>query len=1237
MFKKIRSTVLSFAAAVSVAGMNLSVFAWPAAYSEEVSSTASGTNKISAAPINDATAAAAQEGETYINAFDTSSFAPVSADYDENYPVSYDMREYGLVSGIKNQGDNGTCWAFASAGLLETQLIRNNPLIDISEWHLAYFNFHGEGAMEPEGGLQFYNAGGHPTFSTAAFAQGIGPVSERVLPYETPQDDIDDSLRYQSEYRLRESLVLNSYSNSKVADYNNIRFSVNQIKHFITQDSCVSVDFRYENSYNPATCAQYCDTKKTPNHAVIIIGWDDSFDKNNFLTAPENDGAWLCKNSWGDDWGDNGCFWISYEDRSLTDTNCMFLESADVYDHNYQYDTLAYTASITADNENRNSSYMANIFTAEDDDYVTAVGLYTTDNNACYEINVCTGLTDDKNPLSGKTYNCTSGTQTYAGYHTVTLDEPVRINKGEKFSVTAKLTNPQIPYPIPVEASVILGDNKIGINSSGISREKIYESSAAGESFISSNGTKWTDTKGLTLETTYENPILTDFNVVYYVGNVCLKAFTSSEGLVKFSRDSGPVAFGDTVELSSDFDGVIYYTTDGSVPDTDSTVYSGPVVIDEETDITAALCSDGTMGQPVTRHYTHAASLLTSITVNDTVMDLGSIDNPNTQLSYNLEGTGDSVVLFPTGQGSISVNSSSAKSGHDTEPILVRNGYTKIKISSSEPGKKNTEYTLTVFKNYASVDYINEMILFDEETTVVSAPDGHIFRDKDSISSYLGQSLTVCANSQSYELLLTKRIDLTQALGTPSILYGVEAVTNIFSVSGSMQFSAYPNMASPSPISSRKFNILSDSYFKVYPDSDKELYFQIPATETSPVSTIFHMTVPERPDIDYDDFNISGITSNSVEITLKDAVKNRAEYSVDLDTTSLDIDKSLDQKFKNDTELVNDLAPGNKYIVRVRYLAGNECFATKVKVIRFTTEGEIPVCSFDYETETIITDDYRYYIRTWDGKTLKCYDSITDYIGTELSVFRKSSPLDPVMIQVPERPAIPEVGIDYEKGRIDYLFDDSYTYVRLTAQGYIYSSPSSVSYIKGADGYIWIDDLYSRSFSANDTILIRKKATSDTFASEYCVIKIPDYIRTEQSLCSIRSYTDSSISMFYYPDLEYAIKEDYYYDYSWQDSPVFTGLKPETRYLIAVRFKSTKQSLKTQCTYNSITTLPSSYLSGDLDDNGTLSMSDCLILKQIILNRTEPDSQQKRASDMNNNETADVFDLIRLHRKTLEG
>ena len=64
-------------------------------------------------------------------------------------------------------------------------------------------------------------------------------------------------------------------------------------------------DGRY---YNPKTSAYHFDDPTViTNHAAIIVGWDDNFSKDNFSQIkPQNNGAWIVRNSWGTDWGDGG-------------------------------------------------------------------------------------------------------------------------------------------------------------------------------------------------------------------------------------------------------------------------------------------------------------------------------------------------------------------------------------------------------------------------------------------------------------------------------------------------------------------------------------------------------------------------------------------------------------------------------------------------------------------------------------------------------------------------------------------------------------------------------------------------------------------------------------------------------------------------------------------------------------------------------------------------------------------
>ena len=72
-----------------------------------------------------------------------------------------------------------------------------------------------------------------------------------------------------------------------------------------------------------AVCVKEQTGGLVQGHAVLIIGWDDNYSKENFaegIHKPDNNGAYICLNSYGKDYGKNGTFYVSYED--------IFIESA---------------------------------------------------------------------------------------------------------------------------------------------------------------------------------------------------------------------------------------------------------------------------------------------------------------------------------------------------------------------------------------------------------------------------------------------------------------------------------------------------------------------------------------------------------------------------------------------------------------------------------------------------------------------------------------------------------------------------------------------------------------------------------------------------------------------------------------------------------------------------------------------------------------------------------------------
>jgi hypothetical protein len=256
-----------------------------------------------------------------------------------------------------------------------------------------------------------------------------------------------------------------------------------------------------DSYYNPIKHSYYYNGYYYPNHAVDIVGWDDNFNKNNFTKVPPGNGAFIVKNSWGTDWGDKGYFYISYYDsiigtpdgigynNGVDNSNAVFTaEKTDNYKNIYQYDPLGWTQSVGYSNP---TAYCVNSFTAQSNEVLTAVGLYTTDSNCNYQI--YTSI-DNAALVLAK-----SGTISTAGYHTIPLDTGIRLNTGQKFSVCLKLTTPNYNYPLAIEGPISGYSSKATAN--------------IGESYVSSDGQYWTDITSILPNS-----------------DVCIKAFTNPAG-----------------------------------------------------------------------------------------------------------------------------------------------------------------------------------------------------------------------------------------------------------------------------------------------------------------------------------------------------------------------------------------------------------------------------------------------------------------------------------------------------------------------------------------------------------------------------------------------------------------------------------------------------------------------------------------------------------------------------------
>lgn len=468
-------------------------------------------------------------------------YAPEKAEVPEpvtsDFPETFDLRDYGLMTSVKTQGHYGTCWAISAMQSLEADIMKKgydeDP--DLSEWHLSYFSFIGDDVFHSSEDNVFLS-GGTNTVAAAILSRWIGAAEESDAPYGESMI-LDKSLKYECDYQVQDVENIHSWTESHV------KYPVEYLKEMVYDQKAVSVFYNSSSDYyNENTHAVCCLDPEdcAPNHAVTLAGWDDNYPKENFPEGniPENDGAWLVKNSWGEDWGDDGYFWLSYEDLSFCEGAVYSCVPGGTYSKEYSYDDLGWVSSICADPKQLSSeAYMSNVFTADTDDNISAVGFYTTENNAEYEISVYTDLKDPSDPVSGKATSVVSGSQKYSGYHTVRLEQAASVKKGSSFSVVIKIKNPTSPYSIATETSILnLRRNFISVTKSYI---YVPTGSEAKQSYISIDGKTWADIASK--QFTYKYPEKAGLNsklsnLAYLtLGNLCIKAF-AEEPQTEISR-----------------------------------------------------------------------------------------------------------------------------------------------------------------------------------------------------------------------------------------------------------------------------------------------------------------------------------------------------------------------------------------------------------------------------------------------------------------------------------------------------------------------------------------------------------------------------------------------------------------------------------------------------------------------------------------------------------------------------
>lgn len=478
---------------------------------------------------------------------------------------------------IRNQMNTNSCWAFASLGALETNLAMRDynsskgPVVyDFSEKHMNYATAKSsflDNKTNEYGFSKEVSEGGNFYMAIQYLTNGLGAIDEEDLPFENSEEDIDiseiqnkevkttlyDTAEFESVDSSEKEVVMDSMK-EHIANYGGIYAGISGASIF-------------GDNYNNETGAMYCsDSFSNPiDHAVTIIGWDDNYSVDNFNenNRPTTNGAWIIKNSWGEEitenlltikemlfnedpsyWeeltydspekiptdivvnaykqiygeskvevrddnlvikiGNDGYMYVSYEDCNVYTTLSGIEKATNSkdYDNVYQNDILGVSNNISVFESGK--VYLANVFTRDSSvqEVLDKISVYTFQGYNCKVLVNPNGDSKNIDDLQEVRLKEGDTVSVEPGFHTIEFVEPVRLT-GDKFVVVLEVTSDSSPKQVALESRTEDSYWKDAIVNEG-------ESFCANEDGFSAN--VWTD-----LATIQDD----------LKGNLCIKGYTT--------------------------------------------------------------------------------------------------------------------------------------------------------------------------------------------------------------------------------------------------------------------------------------------------------------------------------------------------------------------------------------------------------------------------------------------------------------------------------------------------------------------------------------------------------------------------------------------------------------------------------------------------------------------------------------------------------------------------------------
>lgn len=353
----------------------------------------------------------------------------------------FDGRKYNIVTPIKNQGQDGICWAFALASQSETNMLYQKNLLEPSYNNQNFI-------LSPYSIDKVVN-------KRTGKEDPLGLTSQDII--NKPLNQGATNLFIPGSILLQQNAPILEQNNLKVGWLNDvitIPNNVNEIKQAIAKYGALS--FEYKKA--PASSEAHFTDSTMFDHASTIIGWDDTYPKEHFHNNKvKNNGAWIVKNSWGENFHgkEKGYFYLSYESTISRLVALNFVNKPN-YQNLYYYDGLGRIETRIEPSHKVAAIFPTKKANEKLEEIIEAISFGIIGKNIKVKMSIYDNVNANPNDIYSPENIPTSGKLIYeqvseilpnpddsiGSLYTIELNQDVSLNPHSFFSIVLEIVNP---------------------------------------------------------------------------------------------------------------------------------------------------------------------------------------------------------------------------------------------------------------------------------------------------------------------------------------------------------------------------------------------------------------------------------------------------------------------------------------------------------------------------------------------------------------------------------------------------------------------------------------------------------------------------------------------------------------------------------------------------------------------------------------------------------------------------